>query len=297
MLLCVPLALLALQAAPRVRAPMMVGSTKGSNTSPFDTLQRFASPQTATVARELLEIAFQQDPQVVLRRSFDLSRALNVVAGEALSRPLDPTAAPYLLRRLCEELGATYVKLGQFVASSPTLFPAEFVAEFQRCLDQTPPMPWADVKGLIESELGKPIDRVYKNVERAPLASASIAQVHAATLLTGEDVVIKVQKKDVQGSLRADLDLIYSLSRSLEIGGLATAELREIVKSPFSHFPPYVTLPFSPYRIWTSQRCESHCTQWFPTCHTRPFGPLVTRDACIITRCILVGANAAQGHP
>ena len=239
MLLCVPLALLALQAAPRVRAPMMVGSTKGStNTSPFDTLQRFASPQTATVARELLEIAFQQDPQVVLRRSLDLSRALNVVAGEALSRPLDPTAAPYLLRRLCEELGATYVKLGQFVASSPTLFPAEFVAEFQRCLDQTPPMPWSDVKRLIESELGKPIDRVYKNVERTPLASASIAQVHAATLLTGEDVVIKVQKKDVQGSLRADLDLIYSLSRSLEIGGLATAELGEIVKSPFSHSPP-----------------------------------------------------------
>ena len=122
-----------------------------------------------------------------------------------------------LLRRMCEELGATYGKLGQFIASSPTLFPAEYVAEFQKCLDATPPMPWEVVKQVVEEELGRPIGSVYKHVERTPLASASIAQVHAATLVSGEEVVIKVQKVGVQASLRADLDLIFATSRVLEI--------------------------------------------------------------------------------
>ena len=83
--------------------------------------------------------------------------------------------------------------------------------------DATPPMPWEVVKQVVEEELGRPIGSVYKHVERTPLASASIAQVHAATLVSGEEVVIKVQKVGVQASLRADLDLIFATSRVLEI--------------------------------------------------------------------------------
>merc|ERR1719201_2823043 len=90
-------------------------------------------------------------------------------------------------------------------------------------------MPWSVVKPLIESELGKPIDAVYSSVEQSPLAAASIAQVHAATLRTGEDVVIKVQKRGVQGSLRADLDLLYANARVLQLLGVVTAELSDVV--------------------------------------------------------------------
>ena len=85
------------------------------------------------------------------------------------------------------------------------------------------------VKPIIEKELGKPIEAVYASVEKTPLAAASIAQVHAAKLRTGEDVVIKVQKAGVQGSLRADLDLLYGSARVLELLGVVTSELSEVV--------------------------------------------------------------------
>jgi predicted unusual protein kinase regulating ubiquinone biosynthesis (AarF/ABC1/UbiB family) len=92
-------------------------------------------------------------------------------------------------------------------------------------------MPWSVVKPIIEAELGKPISAVYASVEQTPLAAASIAQVHGAKLLTGEDVVIKVQKKGVQGSLRADLDLLYANARIFELLGLSTSDLSEIVST------------------------------------------------------------------
>lgn len=90
-------------------------------------------------------------------------------------------------------------------------------------------MPWREVRLQIESELGRPLDRVFSSVSHTPLAAASIAQVHAATLRTGEDVVIKVQKRGVQDSLRADLDLLYGVVRIWQLIGLATAELTDVV--------------------------------------------------------------------
>ena len=116
----------------------------------LDTLKRLASPETQkelrSLANELSKLALEQDPKVVLRRSIDLALAVQTVSTETISnKGLAPPSAeglPLVLRRLCEEMGATYVKLGQFIASSPTLFPPEYVAEFQKCLDSTPPMAW-----------------------------------------------------------------------------------------------------------------------------------------------------------
>ena len=199
--------------------------------TPIDTIKRLTSPEAQKLQRELLELAMEQDIQVVAKRSLDLAAALRTVGNEAAADLLarKEVPLPVVLRRMCEELGATYVKLGQFIASSPTLFPAEYVAEFQQCLDSTPPMPWSDVKPLIEEELGGPIEGTYSNVEQTPLAAASIAQVHAAKLLTGEDVVIKVQRKGVSGSLKADLDLLYANARVLELLGVVTEELSDVV--------------------------------------------------------------------
>lgn len=84
---------------------------------------------------------------------------------------------PQLLRLLFERLGATYIKIGQFIASAPTLFPAEYVQEFQSCLDKTPPLPFDEVKKVIEADLGRRIGDVYQYVDPQPLASASVAQV------------------------------------------------------------------------------------------------------------------------
>ncbi|EOD22483.1 hypothetical protein EMIHUDRAFT_458148 [Emiliania huxleyi CCMP1516] len=201
--------------------------------SPIETLKRLSSAEARELQRELLELAFEQDPQVVVRRSLDLARAVRVVGSETVQGLSSAAAAPeppVILRRMCEELGATYVKLGQFIASSPTLFPPEYVQEFQKCLDATPPMP-SDVKEIVEAELGRPIGQVYASVDETPLAAASIAQVHpaghgpergtvhAARLLSGEDVVLKVQKKGVQGNT----------SRSRP-AGVVTAELSDVAQ-------------------------------------------------------------------
>jgi len=126
-------------------------------------------------------------------------------------------SVPLALRKLFERMGATYIKLGQFIASSPTIFPKEYVVEFQKCLDSTEALEWNIIKGVIEKELGgKSINSVFSSIDTKPLASASIAQVHAGKLKTGEDVVIKVQKPQIDESLKADLSFIYVASRVLE---------------------------------------------------------------------------------
>ena len=124
-------------------------------------------------------------------------------------------SGPVALRKLFERLGATYVKLGQFVASSPSLFPEEYVREFQKCLDSTEPLSWEVVRAIVEGEIGQLSDS-FSFVDETPLASASIAQVHAARLKTGEEVVIKVQKPNIDDLLKADLNFIYIASRVLE---------------------------------------------------------------------------------
>lgn len=124
---------------------------------------------------------------------------------------------PEELRELFEELGATYIKLGQLIASSPSVFPKEYVEAFQSCLDQTPPIPFREVRDIIEQDLGGPIDEIFQSIDPVPLASASIAQVHGATLSNGADVVIKVQKPGVRDVLTTDMNALYLITRLLEI--------------------------------------------------------------------------------
>lgn len=129
----------------------------------------------------------------------------------------DRPPLPSLLRQTFEELGTTYIKLGQFIASSPSIFPEAYVEEFQKCLDRTPVLPFNFIRQTVEAELGKPLEDIYGWVDPKPLASASIAQVHAAKLKTGEDVVIKVQKPGVQNILHTDFNFIYLAARVVEM--------------------------------------------------------------------------------
>jgi len=120
------------------------------------------------------------------------------------------------LRRAFEELGPTYVKLAQLIASSPGLFPDVLADEFRACLDEVPPVPTADVIEVITAELGDHPDALFRHFEPKPLASASIAQVHAAELLDGTDVVVKVQRPGIAPRLRDDLAILQRLARLLE---------------------------------------------------------------------------------
>ncbi len=109
------------------------------------------------------------------------------------------------LRRAAEMLGPSYIKLGQIISSGEGLFPNELVLEFKRCRDQVPAEPFDAVKLTIEQDLGCRLEDIFEYVDTEPLAAASIAQVHAARLRTGEDVVIKVQRPSVARLVRKDL--------------------------------------------------------------------------------------------
>jgi aarF domain-containing kinase len=180
------------------------------------TLQDRSRAEAVSLVTDILRAATEAGPRAGPTRTWQASRAVSRTAREFLPQLLGGTVdLPVLLRTLFERLGATYVKLGQFIASSPTLFPKEYVVEFQKCLDATEPLPWATIRGVMEDELG-PISQTFAYMDETPLASASIAQVHAGRLHTGEDVVVKVQKPGIDASLKADLGFLYVAARVLE---------------------------------------------------------------------------------
>jgi ubiquinone biosynthesis protein len=109
------------------------------------------------------------------------------------------------LRSAFERLGPTYIKLGQIISSGEGIFPEELVEEFRLLRDQVPPEPFAAVRRTIEEDLGRTLGDVFTSFDPVPLASASIAQVHAATLRTGERVVVKVQRRTVASLVRLDI--------------------------------------------------------------------------------------------
>ena len=146
---------------------------------------------------------------------------------ERLSRPV-------MLRLFCEDMGPTFIKFGQIIASSAGIFPDRYVVEFQKCLDRVRPFAFEDVRGIIDAELG---DRVtwLTDIDSEPLASASIAQVHTATLVrepgeareagegieageaieAGESikVVIKVQRPGIDKLVAVDMRIIRVIAR------------------------------------------------------------------------------------
>ncbi len=128
------------------------------------------------------------------------------------------------LRIAAEALGPTYIKLAQIISSGEGLFPEELVAETKKCRDQVPPETWNDIRAVVEAELGRPIHEVFDRFDTTPLAAASIAQVHRATLKTGEDVVVKVQRPSVASRVKEDLRVMAWLAPKM-IGRIPVAAL------------------------------------------------------------------------
>jgi ubiquinone biosynthesis protein len=119
------------------------------------------------------------------------------------------------LRRAFERLGPAYIKLGQIISSGEGIFPVELVDEFKLCRDQVPAEPFRVVRQVVEEDLGRPLEQTFRWIDRSPLAAASIAQVHAATLRTGEKVVVKVQRPTVARLVRDDLRVMAWLAPKL----------------------------------------------------------------------------------
>src|SRR3954453_16928851 len=145
----------------------------------------------------------------VARRS-KLLRVLREV-GVVGDRPATREAAREFRKGL-EELGTTYVKLGQLLSSRPDLLPDVYIEELATLVDDAPPVPFAEIRRTIDEELGAD---AFANVESEPLASASIAQVHAALLKDGREVVVKVRRPGVLEQVDVDLDVLRTTVRFL----------------------------------------------------------------------------------
>ncbi len=128
------------------------------------------------------------------------------------------------LRIAFERLGPTYIKLGQILSSGEGVFPPELVAEFRLLRDHVPPEPFAVVREVVEEDLGVPLERAFATFATEPVAAASIAQVHAATLPTGEPVVVKVQRPEVASLVRIDLAAMSWIAPAL-IGRIPVSAL------------------------------------------------------------------------
>ena len=128
------------------------------------------------------------------------------------------------LRIAFEQLGPTYIKMGQIISSGEGIFPTELVAEFRLLRDRVPPEPFSDVLRIVEEDLGQPLKAVFASFDETPLAAASIAQVHAAVLQSGESVVVKVQRPTVASNVRRDLKVMSWFAPRL-IGRIPIAAL------------------------------------------------------------------------
>jgi predicted unusual protein kinase regulating ubiquinone biosynthesis (AarF/ABC1/UbiB family) len=125
---------------------------------------------------------------------------------------IKPYTRPIMARRLAEDLGPTFIKFGQIVASSAGMFPKPYVDEFKKCLDRVRPFTFAEVQQILREDLGERASRL-RHIDEKPLASASIAQVHTAELDDGTKVVVKVQRPGIPGRIHADMRVMRGVAR------------------------------------------------------------------------------------
>jgi ubiquinone biosynthesis protein len=117
------------------------------------------------------------------------------------------------LREMLDELGPTFVKFGQLLSTRPDVVPLDIVSELRKLQDDVSPVPFAAVQGVIQTELELSVERAFLAFEERPIAAASIGQVHRATLPTGEEVVVKVQRPNAPRQIESDLALMRSAAR------------------------------------------------------------------------------------
>ena len=180
--------------------------------------------QAFTAARDLGRL--HEIASVLIRYGFgDFVRRMGMAnalerAGRALlwkhADELAHLEPPARARRVLEELGPTFIKLGQVLATRVDLFEPEWIAEFGKLQDSAPPIPYADVLQQLAEDLGAPPEKIFAAFDPEPLAAASIAQVHRARLEDGSEVVVKVRRPGIRSVVEADLRWLMRLAELVE---------------------------------------------------------------------------------
>ncbi len=161
-----------------------------------------------TIYRYIADITVSRTPLISVRHAVQ-----RWIYGEKTHSDL---TAPQKVRILLQDLGPTYVKIGQMASSRPELLPAGYPEEFAKLQSTVRPFPYAQVVEVITRELKMPPEQAFKEFEKEPMAAASTAQVHRAVLHTGEEVVVKVQRPDIVPQVRADLGVMHEIAGALQ---------------------------------------------------------------------------------
>jgi ubiquinone biosynthesis protein len=165
-----------------------------------------------------------------------LERARNLLRSRRNRRDLVRYTTEERIRLAFEELGPTFVKLGQILATRPDLVPMSLVQELRKLQDAVPPFPSEEARREIQRALGRPIDEVFARFEDAPLAAASIAQVHRAWLPGGEPVVVKVRRPNLESTVRTDVEILRALASVLEENAPELRQVQpEAIVEEFAH--------------------------------------------------------------
>lgn len=138
---------------------------------------------------------------------------------------------PKQLKEMLEELGPTFVKIGQILSTRPDILPSEYIVELQKLQDNVKPESFQTIVEVLESELGSSINDIFQHFEKTPIASASLAEVHLAKLKTGEDVVVKIQRPNVVEKMSADVNILKKLAPFINLTPTGSAmDARDVVE-------------------------------------------------------------------
>ncbi len=162
-----------------------------------------------------LKYGFDEFRQLVQANRY-LSSALRLSRRRKWEKAAVERSRPVRLRLALQDLGPTFVKMGQILATRADLIPEDYIRELHKLEDEVPAVPFAQIKERIEDELGTRLNAVFSEFDKEPLAAASIAQIHKACLASGERVVIKVQRPGLRQQINTDLEIMETLAGLME---------------------------------------------------------------------------------
>ena len=171
-----------------------------------------------------------------------------VFRGKLSNRDLKASSvylSPHRLRLVLEDLGPSIITLGQLMSTRADLFPPEYIDELKKLQDRIPPIPFEEIRSVVEGELGQPLSETFVDFIEESLAAASVAQVHLAQLKTGEKVAVKVIRPGIEKKIREDIRLMFyfaeKIERSFEIGRIIGAInlVKEFERSIFRELDMY----------------------------------------------------------
>jgi predicted unusual protein kinase regulating ubiquinone biosynthesis (AarF/ABC1/UbiB family) len=165
----------------------------------------FSLTKTSSRQREIVEI--------VLGNGWDYMRGILTV-GKSDKPQLPP---PEVFRKILVQLGPFYVKFGQLLSTRPDLLPPKYIEALTALQAQVPAVAWSLIENILKEELNQPLERVFSTIDHNPVAAGSIAQIHRGTLITGEEVAIKVQRPNIDRIVNQDVILIKGIAEIIAL--------------------------------------------------------------------------------